>query len=384
MSQSRRLLGPVAGALLSSGVFAAAALGGDAAVAGGGWAAIFNGRDLEGWAGDRAYWRVEGGALVGEITPDRLLEQNSWLIWLGGEVADFELCCDYWVSARGNSGIGYRCEELPVPAHAVRGSQFDIDGGDRWTGQNYEERGRTFLAYRGQSVVLDPGCRPRVTSLLGDRDALQRECVKKEDWNAVRIVARGPWLRHFINDRLVSEVWDNDAAARRLRGRIGVQVHVGPPMVIKYRNLRLRHLPPAPTYRNPLGQPPLAVPDPHVVRHQGRYLMTYSANHTFEEFYGVGVATADHPLGPWTKDPGNPLLTSDPARGVSSPGHNGVAWSPDGRELLLVYHTHLDPDNPGGQRVVNLDRLYFDPSGRLRVTGPTREPQFLPAGTWEP
>lgn len=35
-----------------------------------------------------------------------------------------------------------------------------FDGGERWTGQNYEERGRTFLAYRGQGVVLKPGAKP--------------------------------------------------------------------------------------------------------------------------------------------------------------------------------------------------------------------------------
>jgi GH43 family beta-xylosidase len=522
---------------------------------------IFNGKNLDGWLGDAAYWRVEDGALVGEITPDKLLKQNSWIVWQGGEVSDFELRGEYWVSAAGNSGIGYRCEPLPGIAHAVRGSQFDIEGGDRWTGQNYEERGRTFLAYRGQSVTLDPGCKPRITGVLGDPLVLQRECVRKEEWNAVRIVARGPLMRHYLNDRLVSEVWDNDPVARRLSGKIGVRVHVGPPMVIKFRNLRIKSLPPAPTFRNPLGPPPLAVPDPHVIRHNGRYylygttdpnkgfrvhsstdlvnwklcgwawqddsnnwaeppfwapevfeykgrfyftysgrvkgsnpaklwmvlavadrpegpfadlhapwfdpgystidghllvhtdgvpylifsrngardgyafgqlyaapvkpdfsglaaepklileadqpwervrwatnrcnegacvlryggryVMTYSANSTFEAFYGVGVATADHPLGPWTKDPANPLVTSDLARGISSPGHNGLAWSPDGRELFLIYHSHLDPKNPMSQRVVNLDRLYFNPAGKLQIIGPTRDPQFLPAGAWE-
>lgn len=117
-----------------------------------------------------------------------------------------------------------------------------------------------------------------------------------------------------------------------------------------------------------------------VLKHQGRYYMTYSANHTGFPTYGIGYATADEPLGPWTKTEENPILSSHLEIGVSGPGHNSIVASPDGSELFIVYHTHADPNRPSGARVVNIDRLEFTSDGRLRVKGPTRTPQPLPSG----
>lgn len=108
--------------------------------------------------------------------------------------------------------------------------------------------------------------------------------------------------------------------------------------------------------------------------------MTYSANDTGYSHYGIGVATASHPLGPWTKYEDNPLMTTDLSNGVSSPGHNSIVASPDGKELFVVYHRHADPqgERPSFDRVVCIDRLYFDREGRLRTDGPTSEPQKAP------
>ncbi len=56
-----------------------------------GFEPIFDGKTLTGWDGDPKYWRVENGELVGEITPETLLKQNSFIIWRGGRPKDFEL-----------------------------------------------------------------------------------------------------------------------------------------------------------------------------------------------------------------------------------------------------------------------------------------------------
>jgi hypothetical protein len=204
---------------------------------------LFDGKSLDGWDGDPTYWRVEDGCIVGEVTPETLLKRNSFLIWRVGTVEDFELVVEYRVSARGNSGINYRSIETPGLKWSLTGYQADIEGGDRWTGQNYEERGRTFLAYRGQSVVLRPGAKPEVVRQIDSREALQAK-VKKEDWNTYRIVATGPKIRHYVNGVLMSEVQDLDPDKRRLSGLMGVQVHVGPPMKIEYRRIALKRLTP--------------------------------------------------------------------------------------------------------------------------------------------
>lgn len=117
-----------------------------------------------------------------------------------------------------------------------------------------------------------------------------------------------------------------------------------------------------------------------VFKHDGRYYMTYSANHTHYPHYGIGYATADNPLGPWKKAPENPIAATDLSIGVSAPGHNSITLSPDGRERFIVYHTHADPSKPSGDRVVNIDRLVIDKSGRLKIVGPTRTPQKMPSG----
>ncbi len=206
-----------------------------------GFVQIFDGRSLAGWEGDPTYWRVENGTLVGEVTPETLLKQNSFIIWRGGVTRDFELKVEYRVSARGNSGINYRSVEVPGQPWALRGYQADIEGQDRWTGQIYEERGRTFLAMRGQITRVPAERTPEIIGSVGHGDALQAH-VKKEDWNAYHLIARGNVLVHILNGHVMSQVIDDDAAARRMDGLLGVQVHVGPPMKIEYRNFRLKTL----------------------------------------------------------------------------------------------------------------------------------------------
>ena len=208
-----------------------------------GFTMIFDGKTLNGWEGNPKYWRVENDCLVGEITPETLLKTNSFIIWRGGVTRDFELKVEYRVTARGNSGINYRSVELPGLPFVMRGYQADIEGQDRYTGQNYEEKGRTFLALRGQVVRVEEGKRPQIIGSCGDSKELQA-FVKKEDWNEYHLIARGNVLFHMLNGHLMSVVIDEDAKNRKLEGQLGVQVHVGPPMKIEYRNFRLKPLPP--------------------------------------------------------------------------------------------------------------------------------------------
>lgn len=205
-----------------------------------GFESIFDGT-LKDWDGDPVYWKAENDTLVGEVRPDTLLKQNSFVIWCGAELGDFELKLEYRVSAEGNSGINYRSFKVPGVKWAMQGYQADIDGKDQWSGQNYEERGRKFLAYRGQGVLLAPGRPPEIIKELGDRAELQKK-VFKNDWNQVHIIARRNLLQHFINGVLMSEVLDEDPEKRLMSGLLGVQVHVGPPMKIEFRQIRVKRL----------------------------------------------------------------------------------------------------------------------------------------------
>ncbi len=224
-----------------------------------GFISIFDGKTLDNWEGDTAYWSVQDGSLVGQITPDKLLKTNSFIVWQGGTTEDFELKADFRITEAGNSGINYRSEQLSDIPHALRGYQADIDGKNNYTGQNYEERKRTTLAYRGEKVTISSQPNPQedgslranvrnnawlsreVTESLGNDDSL-RSTIKSNDWNTCHIIAKGNRLQHYINGVLMSDVTDNDEANRRLSGLLGVQVHVGPPMKVEYRNIRIKNL----------------------------------------------------------------------------------------------------------------------------------------------
>jgi len=222
-----------------------------------GFVQIFDGKTLNGWEGDPAYWRVENGNIVGEITPATLLKRNSFLIWRGGMPGDFELTLEFKITKSGNSGINYRSEELKDIPYALKGYQLDIDGANRYTGQNYEERGRTTLAYRGQETIIKAQNADNaagtvqskiknnawtdltVKGSLGESDALLQK-IKSEDWNTCRLVAKGNRLQHYINGILMSDVTDNDKVNGKSKGMLGMQVHVGPPMKVEYRKIMIK------------------------------------------------------------------------------------------------------------------------------------------------
>jgi hypothetical protein len=210
-----------------------------------GFRPIFDGKSLDGWEGNAKYWRVENGLLTGEITPETVLKSNTFIIWKGGAPKDFELKLDFRITSAGNSGINYRSAVVPDPVtpdnqFAMRGYQFDIDGRNNYTGQNYEEKGRLFLALRGQVTRVVGTQKPIVLSSVGDNKELAGFITT--DFNAVHIMARGNVVMHYLNGHLMSMVIDDDPVGRALEGRIGVQVHVGPPMKVEYRNIRLKTL----------------------------------------------------------------------------------------------------------------------------------------------
>jgi hypothetical protein len=186
------------------------------------------------------FWRVEGGAIVGQTLVDRQPKQNTFLIWRGGSPGNFELKLQYKLTGF-NSGIQYRSVELPDIKYAMKGYQADMDGQQTYTGQIYEERARGFLALRGQFNHVGAGGKPAMVSTLGDAAEL-KALIKGDDWNDLHIIARGNTLIQVLNGRMMSMLVDDDTANRKMEGLIGIQVHLGPPMKIEVRDIRLKTL----------------------------------------------------------------------------------------------------------------------------------------------
>ena len=214
-----------------------------------GFVSIFDGATLKGWDGDSTFWRVEAGAIVGQTTAEHPLKENSFIIWRGGEPADFELKLEYRIDST-NSGIQIRSVHLPAGTQAgreaiagnwvLKGYQCDIDAENRYTGQIYEERGRGFLAMRGQFSYIPDGGEPRVVGTLQRTDDELQKIIKVNDWNQAHIIARGNMLTEILNGHVTSTLVDDDTKARAMKGLLGFQIHVGEPMKVEFRNIWLK------------------------------------------------------------------------------------------------------------------------------------------------
>ncbi len=202
-----------------------------------GFVNLLNGRDLSGWEGSPAYWSAEGGDLTGKA--DGTLKYNRFIVWRGGTLKNFELRVQVKVSPGGNSGLQYRGTERPdLGESVITGYQCDVVAKrPDYNGMLYEERGRRILRSTGERVIIDTQGQPWVVGTFPLRSFAPGE------WHDYRVLVEGNHHRHWIDGHPTVDVIDLDARGRKLEGVLAVQVHVGPPMTIQYRDMFLKRLP---------------------------------------------------------------------------------------------------------------------------------------------
>jgi 3-keto-disaccharide hydrolase len=201
---------------------------------------LFNGKDLAGWDGNPKFWSVKDGAITGQTTAENPTPGNTFLIWKGGTLKDFELRLKFRIQGN-NSGVQYRSKDLGN--WVVSGYQADIDAAGQYTGIFYEERGRGILGQVGEKVTVGADGKPVKTGSVGDPKEI-KAAVRKDDWNEYVIVARGNHFTQAINGRTTVEAIDEDTAKRAMEGILALQLHAGQPMTIQFKEIRLRVLPP--------------------------------------------------------------------------------------------------------------------------------------------
>jgi len=210
-----------------------------AAPAGGqeeGFVSIFNGKDLTGWDGNPDFWSVKDGVIHGETTKEKPTKGNTFCIWRGGILKDFELRLSFRIQ-NGNSGVQYRSKDLGD--WRVGGYQAEVCNNKKAVGFLYHERGRGRLVEVGQKVVIDENGNKKVVGSLGDWETINAG-YKPRDWNEYRIIARGNKLVHYLNGVQTIELVDNDPKGRALSGILALQIHAGPPMVVEFKDIRLK------------------------------------------------------------------------------------------------------------------------------------------------
>ncbi|HEY0967138.1 MAG TPA: DUF1080 domain-containing protein [Opitutaceae bacterium] len=218
-----------------------------------GWQSLFDGSTLAGWDGNPAVWRVTDGAMVGEYTsPEGTRNPSTFLIWKGGEPADFELKLEIKMEgATADSGIQYR-GYYPTPAAgatpapgaqwAINGYQYDFNFINTFNANLAEAgQGRGVIAFRGQMVRTEAGKRPRLLSQLGTFDGLGGH-YRVNDWNQIHLIARGNTLVQMMNGHVMAILIDEDVTKLKTKGLIGLQC-AGPGSVrISFRNVWLKTL----------------------------------------------------------------------------------------------------------------------------------------------
>jgi hypothetical protein len=211
---------------------------------------LFNGKDLTGWEGNRELWSVQDGAITGKTTAEKPLKHNTFLVWTGGAVRDFDLTFKYRIE-KGNSGVQYRSKVLPPGEQGpiVAGYQADFEAGKTYSGILYEERLRGILAKRGEKTVIKAqkkdaadakaqDFKVEVVGSVGDSNEIQA-AIKDEQWNEYRIVAKGNHLQHFINGKQTIDVTDEYPKAAK-EGVLALQIHQGPPMIVQFKDMLLK------------------------------------------------------------------------------------------------------------------------------------------------
>jgi hypothetical protein len=232
-----------------------------------GWTSLFDGKTLTGWSGDNT-WKVEDGAIVVESTCEKPTG-TIYLVWQGGEAADFELKLEMKGTGSINGGVQYRGwivpprsggpgsggPAAPCPSGQPRGTppsadteaqwnmagaQYDFDAGNRYTGQFYEQAtGRGIIAWKGQVVRTLPGDSRRLLATLGDAASVDA-IYKPNEWNQLHIVAVGNQMTHLLNGRVLSILIDHDTPRVHKSGIIGLEVEATGKLFA--RNIWLRKL----------------------------------------------------------------------------------------------------------------------------------------------
>jgi Domain of Unknown Function (DUF1080) len=203
-----------------------------------GWQALFDGKTLTGWsAPDLSYFRVEDGAITGETTKEHNPPRNQFIVWQGGEVADFEVSFEFRIfGPASNSGLQFRSQ---VKEHGlVHGYQADIDGKAKFFGGIWDEYGtRKSLSARGQHTVIAVDGSRTVKPIA---EAATLEGLKLDQWTRYHVTAIGPRIELRINGVLATVLEDHETGKAAASGVLAMPIIPGEPMKVQYRDVRLK------------------------------------------------------------------------------------------------------------------------------------------------
>ncbi len=209
-----------------------------------GFVTIFDGKTLDGWDGDPRLWSVVDGVIRGQTTKESPARGNTFCVWREGKLKDFVLKLKFRIQ-NGNSGVQYRSREFNK--WRISGYQAEVENNPGKVGFLYHEAGRGWMVNVGDSMVVERDesgkVLKNVVAKVSDVEALKKaEYYKMKDWNEYTIIARGNHLLHYLNGYPMIEMIDNDPKGRLMEGVLALQIHAGPPMVVEFKDIRIKQL----------------------------------------------------------------------------------------------------------------------------------------------
>ena len=176
------------------------------------WTPLFDGASFDGWhTTPGGEWTIEDSVIVG--TQDASDERHGLLI-TDAEYDDFALRLKF-KAIEGNSGLYFRAEEVDDAVH-VHGFQAEIEPNGE-TGGLYETGGREWV-------------------VMPDSNEVKTWLNEPGEWNEMSVVAQGPRIVVHVNGHRSADIHDTDG---RTRGPIGLQLHGGMDMDVRFRDVEM-------------------------------------------------------------------------------------------------------------------------------------------------
>jgi hypothetical protein len=235
------------------------------------------------------------------------------------------------------TGLGYGAGQ-PMLSGGVIDSHLFVDAD-----------GTTYLFWKDDTNSIWP--RPLAMLLHKHSDLIERLFETDEDRRSAAFAAaivgwanvQRPMIRFFVMQPLIEAALANWQRVKAALVEFGLASAILDAMSTPIRAQRI-----AEDGRSLLGENRIVLSNdldweghliegPFVTRHEGRYWLFYAGNDFSTPHYGIGVAVADHPLGPYVKQ-GEPLLRSTTE--WAAPGHASVAPGLDGKPQLFFHAFH--------------------------------------------
>jgi hypothetical protein len=179
--------------------------------------ALFDGKSLDGWEGDKTVFRVEDGAIVGGSlkTP---LPHNEFLTFKK-EFVDFELRLKVKLTGADSANGGIQIRSRRVP-HNYEMSGYQADMGQHYWGSLYDESRRN-------------------KTLAAPDPAELKKVLKPNDWNDYVIRCEGRHIQLWLNGLKTVDYTEPDEKLEQ-KGLIGVQIHGGPASEAWYKDIEIK------------------------------------------------------------------------------------------------------------------------------------------------